>query len=85
MAVQTPDWLTRRGGELRAGVGGQSWLVFFDNEPQYRLEPVPVAGKYGCKITQTINGRMIPSAGTYATAEDAIRGGLEDLRKALGW
>jgi hypothetical protein len=85
MAVQTPEWLARRGGELRAGVGGSSWVVFFDREPQYRLEPVPVKGRNGCKITQTINGKQVPSDSIYATEEEAVRGGLEDLRKALGW
>jgi hypothetical protein len=85
MTLPTPDWLTRHGGELRPGVGGTSWVVFFDGEPQYRLEPVPVKGRHGCKVTQTINGRMVASEGLYPTIEDAVRGGLEELRQALGW
>lgn len=85
MLLQTPDWLMRHGGELKSGVGGESWIVFFDGEPQYRLEPVPVKGTHGCKVIQTINGRLLPAEGTYPTEEEAVRGGLEDLRKALGW
>lgn len=83
MALTTPEWLARHGGELRAEK--TSWVVFFDRAPQYRLTPLPVAGKFGCEVMQTINGKRVESGGTYATMEDAIRGGLEDLRKALGW
>lgn len=85
MAIATPEWLTRRGGELRRGIDGSSWVVCFDGEPQYRLTVVPVSGKHGCKIVQTINDRLIPSTGTYPTATEAILGGLDDLRKILGW
>jgi hypothetical protein len=44
-----------------------------------------VAGKFGCSVTQTVNGKRLDSGASYATLEDALRGGLEDLRKALGW
>jgi hypothetical protein len=83
MAVTTPEWLARHGGELRAEKA--SWVVFFDGAPQYRLTAIPVAGKFGCEVMQTINGKRVESGGTYATTDDAVRGGLEDLRKALGW
>jgi hypothetical protein len=83
MALTTPEWLTRHGGELR--VNHAAWIVYFDKEPQYRLTAIPVAGKFGCEVMQTINGKREESSGTYPSAEDAIRGGLEDLRKALGW
>jgi hypothetical protein len=56
-----------------------------EDKPQYLLTPVPVAGKYGCEVRQTVNGRRLESAGTYASADAALSGGLEDLRKALGW
>jgi hypothetical protein len=83
MTVSTPDWLSRHGAELRAE--RDSWVVFFDREPQYRLTPVPAAGKFACEVMQTINGRRLEGSGTYPTVEEAVRGGLEDLRKALGW
>ncbi len=85
MALTTPDWLTRHGGELREGTAGHSWFVAFDGAPQYKLVAAPASGRYGCHITQTINARSVASAGTAPTAEEAVRLGLEDLRKALGW
>ncbi len=85
MAVTTPEWLAQRGGELKAGADGHAWTVLFGKEPQYLLTPLPARGKYACKVKQTVNGRHLEGGDTYATAEDAVRGGLEDLRKALGW
>ena len=85
MAVQTPDWLKQRGGELHGGADGHSWMVYFAGQPQYLLVPLPVKGKYGCRVAQTINGRRLEGSGTYATADEALGGGLDDLRKALGW
>jgi hypothetical protein len=86
MAVTAPDWLTRRGGTMREGPVGPGWFVLFDGGPQYELKPIPTAGKHSCQVMQTINGRYLESSGgTYPSAEDAVRGGLEDLRKALGW
>ena len=85
MAVNAPEWLVKRGGSLTPGPYGDVWFVMLQGEPQYKLAPVPVAGKYGCAITQTINGKPIPSTTPADTAEAAIQGGLEDLRKVLGW
>jgi hypothetical protein len=77
--------LTQRGGTIRPGIDGRSWLVYFDGQPQYQVSPVPVTGKFGSQVMQTINGRRVETRGTFANAEEAVRGGLEDLRKALGW
>lgn len=85
MAVAIPDWLARHGGTLRPAPDGQTWAVLFDHRPQYLLTPIPAKGKYGCQVEQTINGRHLESGGIYPGAEEALRGGLEDLRKALGW
>jgi hypothetical protein len=85
MTLTLPPWLERHGGKLQRGFREDVWFVEFDHGPQYRLVPAPVGGKYGCSITQTINGKLIPSSGTFPTAAEAIQGGLEDLRKALGW
>jgi hypothetical protein len=85
MAVSTPEWLTKHDGSLRAGPDGVSWVVVFDQQPQYVLKPVPAAGQYSCQVMQSINGRYLESGGTYPSAEEAVKGGLEDLRKALGW
>jgi len=85
MAPTTPDWLARHGGELRAGIDDRSWIVHIDNKPQYLLTAVPVKGQHGCQVTQTINGRRLDRGAAYPTVEDAVHGGLEDLRQALGW
>jgi hypothetical protein len=85
MAVSAPEWLVRHGGEIRRSVASDTYLICFACEPQYLLSPVPVNGKIGCRITQSINGKRIASSETAATEEAAVAQGLDDLRKALGW
>jgi hypothetical protein len=85
MAVTVPEWLTRHGGTLGQGSDGRTWFALIDGEPQYRLVPVPAGGKHSCQVTQTINGRRLDRGGVYASVDEALAGGLEDLRKALGW
>lgn len=85
MAVTAPEWLVRRGGSLRQGSDGWTWFVLLDGEPQYRITPMPAGGKHGCHVVQTISGKRLDRGGVYLTAEDAVRGGLEDLRQAVGW
>lgn len=85
MAVTTPEWLTQRSGELRPSKDGHSWLVYFSGQMQYLIAPVPAGGKFACRVSQTINGKRLDGSTTYPSIEDAARGGLEDLRKALGW
>ncbi len=85
MAVTAPEWLTKRGCELRASRDGQAWVVYLKGEPQYTLVPTPAEGRYGCQVTQTNNGKRLDSGAVFPSLEDAVRGGLEDLRKALGW
>jgi hypothetical protein len=85
MAPTIPGWLQQRGGKLELASDGRTWVVWFDGQANYSLEAVPVKGKFGCKISQTINGHRVPSEGTFATADAAVAGGLDDLRKALGW
>jgi hypothetical protein len=85
VAITTPDWLVRHDCSVQPGIDGQSWLVMLGHQPQYLLTPVPLAGKFGCAVTQTINGKRLDNGGTYPSVDEAVRGGLEDLRKALGW
>ena len=85
MPASTPDWLSQRGAELRESKDRHSWLVYLGKEPQYLLLAVPVQGKYGCRITQTVNGKRLDGTDVYPTVEQALAGGLEQLRKALGW
>jgi len=85
MQLTAPEWLTRHGGQLQWGSDGRTCFVLFGQNPQYALEPIPVAGRFGCVIRQTINGRRIDCSAQAATAEAALQAGLEDLRQALGW
>jgi hypothetical protein len=85
MSVTAPDWLSKRGGALRAGTTGNAWLVVLDDTPQYRLVPTPAAGKFGCEVLRTVDGRRLDAGGTFSTNDEAVQGGLEDLRKSLGW
>jgi hypothetical protein len=85
MAVTAPQWLTEHGGRLMASRDGGSWLVFFGEEPQYLLMPTPARGQFACRVSQTVNGRRLDGGEVYPTPEEAVRGGLETLRKALGW
>jgi hypothetical protein len=85
LAVTTPDWLTRRGGSLTLASDGRTWFVGFDKEAMYRVRPVPAGGKYACEVSQTINGKRLDAGAVHPSLDDAVRGGLDDLRKALGW
>ena len=85
MALTAPEWLARHGGSLLPASDGRTWFVMLEGQPQYTLAPVPVQGQFGCSILQTINGRRVDSSATATSAEEALRAGLEDLRKALGW
>ena len=85
MTVTTPDWLTQRGVHVQESKNGLSWLVYLDKEPQYLLMAVPVKGQFGCRISQTINGRRLDDGAAYPSVEAALKGGLDELRQALGW
>ena len=85
MAVTRTEWLSKRGGEFKSGPDGRTWLVFLNHQPFYMLTPVPVAGQHGCEIKQTNNGKLFESADRAPSVDDALRNGLEALRKLLGW
>jgi hypothetical protein len=83
--MTAPDWLTQRGGTLKLDSDRATWYVLFAGQPSYSLVVVPVDGKFGCVVRQANNGARIECAGQFATLDDAIRGGLDNLRKSLGW
>ena len=83
--MNTPDWLRQRGGELKLGSDKTTWFVVFAGKPQYDLVTMPAAGKHSCGIRQTNNGQPVESKGVHASADDALRGGLDDLKTYLGW
>jgi hypothetical protein len=81
-----PDWLQSRGGSLKPGVRPETTFVMLEGNPQYKLEVRPAAGKFACAVSSTVNGKRHddPKA-TYADANAALAGGLDQLRNALGW
>jgi hypothetical protein len=85
MNISTPDWLSTRGARLGPAVNGNSFLVLFNGDPQYQLVVAPAKGKFTCAITQTNNGRRLDKGLVYPGADDALRGGLAELRELLGW
>jgi hypothetical protein len=85
VALTTPDWLAQREGELHTSKGNGACAVYFAGQLQYVLVPLPAKGKFTCRISQTINGHRLDNDATFATSEEAVRGGLEQLRAALGW
>jgi len=83
--MTTPDWLRQRGGELKLGSDKATWYVVIGGKPLYDLVTAPAAGKHSCGIRQTNNGQPLESKGVYASADEAFRGGLDDLKAHLGW
>jgi hypothetical protein len=85
MAVDVPEWLTKHDGNLKLTSDGRTWLVLIGTQAQYKVVPVPVGGKFGCNVVQTINGKAVATKTVADTGDAAIRGALEELRQALGW
>ncbi len=83
--MNTPDWLRQRGGDLKLGSDKATWYVIFAGKPLYDLVTVPASGKHSCVIRQTNNGQLVESKSVHASADDALRGGLGDLKAFLGW
>ena len=84
--MTAPDWLVKRGCDLKIGSDRRTWFVLLGGQPQYSVVIVPVGSQFGSVVRQTINGqRVTPSSAAYATVEEALNGGLSDLRQALGW
>jgi len=85
MAIATPDWLTTRSGELKASANGQSWSVHLGGKLWYVLTLEPANGKFSCRVMETINGKRLDKGTIWPSADDAVRGGLDELRSAVGW
>ncbi len=80
-----PEWLKQREGSLKPGLRENVVLVMLANQPQYRIEARPAGGSYACVVAQSNNGKRLDGGAAFPSAEAAFQGGLEDLRKALGW
>jgi hypothetical protein len=85
MALAAPEWLARRGGTLKAGGDAHTVYLMLSDQPLYAVVPVPVAGKFGCAIIQTNNGKRIECPSTAPSAQEALHLGLEEVRKTMGW
>jgi hypothetical protein len=83
--LTAPDWLSKREAKLRPGPGGRGVFVEFAGIPQYRLDVRPAVGTFTCEVTQAVNGRRVDNGTTYPTADEALSGGLNQLREKLGW
>lgn len=81
----TPDWLKQREGELKPSKDAQSCAVFIGGQMYYVLLAVPAKGKFTCRISQTNNGKRLDVGKTYDGVNQALSGGLDELREALGW
>jgi hypothetical protein len=81
-----PDWLKTRDGSLKPGVRPETTFVVLAGKPLYKLEVRPAAGRFACAVSLTNNGHRLDDAkATYPTPVEALAGGLEQLRNALGW
>jgi hypothetical protein len=84
-SMTVPDWLTKRDGTLKPGIRDGVLFVMVGGKPLYRLDVRPAGGKFVCAVVQTVNGKQIGDDTSYATADAALAGGLEQLRNKLGW
>lgn len=85
MNIATPDWLTRRDGAFNLGSDNKTWYVTFSGQPHYSVAAMPAKGKFTVAVRQTENGKRFESPDIYDSQEAAIKGGLEELGKELGW
>jgi hypothetical protein len=81
-----PDWLALRAGAIQPGIQPETRFVLIGGAPLYKLEVRPAAGRFACAITNSANGSRIDNAATrYESFDDAVAGGLDQLREKLGW
>jgi hypothetical protein len=67
-------------------VNSETRFVLVSSAPLYKLEVRPAEGQYTCTVTETASGRRLDSGdSTYGTFDEALEGGLEQLRERLGW
>lgn len=80
-----PDWLARRDGHLQPGLREFTTHVMLGGQPQYRLDVRPALGKFVCAVVYAVNGKRLDDGTQYPTPAAAVAGGLEQLRRHLGW
>lgn len=85
MPLATPDWIARRDGTVKIGSDNKTYFLIFGGQPHYSFVPVPAEGKFTCAIRQTESGRRFTNSTLRDSAEDAVKSGLDELGKELGW
>jgi hypothetical protein len=85
MAVNVPEWLSKRGGVLKPASDGKTWYVRLTPMFQYAVASRPVGDKFGCAIKNTNSGQPVPTTCNAPGPDEAVAAGLEELRKFLGW
>ena len=86
MPPTTPEWLTKRDGALTPGLRDFITVVAIGGQPNYRLEVRPAGGQFTCGVTQSVNGKRLDDGlARSATPDEALSGGLDQLRSYLGW
>ncbi|HEY3788668.1 MAG TPA: hypothetical protein VGL71_07425 [Urbifossiella sp.] len=84
--MTVPEWLSKRDGSLKPGLNPNMVFVVLAGAPQYKVEVRPAVGKFIAAVQQSNNGKRLDDAKlTYATADAALVGGLDQLRVYLGW
>lgn len=83
--TSTPEWLSKRQGELVASAKPDSYFVMLRGEPQYRLDLRPAMGKHTCVIIQTVNGKRLDNGSIEESKQAALSSGLDQLKAQLRW
>ena len=85
MSANNLEWLKLHDARVEVGSVVGARFVLIGGAPQYKLLATPADGKFGCAVMQTVNGKRLDKGEIYPSHDEAIQGGLEVLRKALGW
>jgi hypothetical protein len=56
-----------------------------DDRLLYMLRAIPAKNQFSSLVEETVSGKRLENKTIYPTAEEALQGGLEDLRNSLGW
>jgi hypothetical protein len=84
--ITVPDWLAIRAGTLQTGIRPENLFVLIGGQPLYNLEVRPAEGRFACAVMNSANGQRLDKADRiYASVDEALAGGLEQLRERLGW
>ena len=58
--------------------------VYFAGEPQYLLMLAPTAGKFGCKVVQSINGKRLDGGAAFPVAGRGVPGRVGRFAEGAG-